>query len=202
MTVNATAGARAAPAPSAPAPSRYIVPVKGLWVVGGALVLLIVSVVGNWRWALDFLHVSSGALWTSIDLFMGFVIGPILGRLDPPARVSLTRRLMPQLMLLMPTVVLLTLVSGWQLARNLGLLQVPYPQHWWLVASFIVVGVLAIIAYAVLEPANIIVLLELRKPQPNVHLIRRVMRRFIYTSGVMGAMQLAILIIMTRIATW
>jgi len=201
MAVNATAGAPPISA-AAQAPSRYIVPVKGLWVVGGALALLVVSVAGNWKWALDFLHVTSGALWTSIDLFMGFVIGPIMGRLDPPARVGLTKRLMPQLLLIMPTVVLLTLVSGWQLARKIGFLQVPYPQHWWIVASFIVVGVLAIMAYAVLEPANIIVLLELRKPQPNVRLIQRVMRRFVYAAGVMGAMQLAILIIMTRIATW
>jgi hypothetical protein len=109
---------------------------------------------------------------------------------------------MPAMMLIMPTLVVTTLTAGWQLARYEGNLTVPYPKHWWIVASFIVVGVMAIIAYVVLEPANIIVLLELRKPQPNGALVGRVMRRFIYTAGITGAMQIATLVIMTRLATW
>ena len=84
----------------------------------------------------------------------------------------------------------------------MGNLTVAYPQHWWLVASFIVVGVMAIIAYTVLEPVNILVLLELRKPVPNGPLIGRLMKRFIYTAGITGVMQVATLIIMTRLATW
>jgi len=31
-------------------------------------------------WALNFIHVMAGILWTGIDLFMGFVIGPIMRR--------------------------------------------------------------------------------------------------------------------------
>jgi len=69
------------------------------------------------------------------------------------------------------------------------------------VASFIVVGVMAVIALGVLEPANIAVIFELRKPRPNGELIGRLMRRFIYTAGITGLMQLATLVIMTRLAT-
>lgn len=193
------------PAPAATQPqarSGAIVPLAGIWVVAGVLCGLVVAIAGNWLWGLDFYHVAAGGLWTGVDLFMGFVIGPILARLDPPARIALARRLMPQMLLIMPTLVLCTLTSGWQLARRLGYLTLAYPQHWWLVASFLVVGVMAVIAYGVLEPANITVLLELRKPQPNGALIGRVMRRFVYTSGIIGAMQVATLVIMTRIATW
>ena len=130
------------------------------------------------------------------------MIGPILGKMDVPGRIAFSRRFMPAMMLIMPTLVVTTLTAGWQLARHVGDLAVPYPRHWWLVASFIVVGVMAIIAYVVLEPANILVLLELRKPQPNGPLIGRIMRRFIYTAGITGLMQVATLVIMTRIATW
>jgi len=146
--------------------------------------------------------VAGGGLWTGIDLFVGFIIGPIIGHLDIPARMAFMRRFMPKMLLIMPTLVVATLTSGWQLARRLGNLTVPYPQHWWIVASFIVVGVMAIIAYVVLEPANISVLLELRKPEPNGLLIGRLMRRFIYTAGITGVMQVATLIIMTKLATW
>ena len=60
---------------------------------------------------------------------------------------------------------------------------------------------MAVIALGILEPANIAVLFELKKPQPNGELIGKLMKRFLYTAGITGAMQVATLIIMTRIAT-
>ncbi len=179
-----------------------IVPVAGLPIVAAALAFLVAAIVGNWLWALDFIHVAGGGLWTGIDLFVGLVIGPIIGRMSVPARVEFSMRFMPKMVLLMPTLVVLTLASGLQLARNLGDLAVPYPNHWWLVASLIVVGVMAVIALGLLEPANLAVLFELKKPRPNGLLIAKLMRRFIYTAGITGLMQIAILITMTRIATW
>jgi hypothetical protein len=105
------------------------------------------------------------------------------------------------MVLLMPTLVIATLAAGWQLARHEGTILSTYPQHSWIVASMIVVGVMAIIAIGLLEPANLAVLFELRKPQPNGELIGRLMRRFIYTAGVTGAMQVATLVIMTKLAS-
>jgi hypothetical protein len=61
---------------------------------------------------------------------------------------------------------------------------------------------MSVIAIGFLEPANLAVLFELKKPRPDAELIGRLMRRFVYTAGITGLMQLAILIIMTRIATW
>lgn len=179
-----------------------IVPVRGIPIVVAVLAGLVISIAGNWQWALDFFHVVGGGLWTGIDLFVGLVIGPIMGSMSIPARIEFSKRFMPKMLLIMPTLVTVTLASGWQLARKLDNLAVAYPQHWWLTASFIVVGVLSVIALGLLEPANVAVLFELRKPQPNGALIARLMRRFVYASGVIGVMQLAILIIMTRIATW
>ena len=184
-------------------PTRVtIVPLAGLPIVGAALIFLVVAIAANWLWALDFLHVAGGGLWTGIDLFVGLVIGPIIGRMSVPSRVEFSTRFMPKMVLIMPTLVILTLASGLQLARNLGNLAVPYPNHWWLVASFIVVGVMAVIALGLLEPANLAVLFELKKPQPNGALIAKLMRRFVYTAGITGVMQIATLVIMSRIATW
>jgi hypothetical protein len=87
-------------------------------------------------------------------------------------------------------------------ARLVGNLDIGYPKHWWLTASFIVVGVMAVIAIGILEPANIAVLFEMRKPQPDGEIIGRLMRRFIYTAGITGVMQIATLVIMTRLASW
>ena len=70
--------------------------------------------------AAEFLHVAGGAAWTIIDLFLGLVLGPILGRMSIPARIEFTTRLMPKMVLIMPTVVTVTLAAGWQLGDKLG----------------------------------------------------------------------------------
>ena len=60
---------------------------------------------------------------------------------------------------------------------------------------------MAVIALGILEPANVAVLFELKKPRPNGERIGRLMRRFIYTAGITGLMQIATLVIMSRVAT-
>ena len=184
-----------------PGGAFQVVPLRGIPLALGVIVLLVVAVAGNWVWALDFFHVAGGALWTGIDLFVGFIVGPILGRLPIPARIEFTKRFMPKMVLLMPTLVTVTLAAGWQLARRLGNLTAAYPNHGWLVASLVVVGVMSIVALGLLEPANLAVLFELRKPVPDGQLIGRLMRRFIYAAGVTGAMQVATLVIMSKLAT-
>jgi len=182
-------------------PDFQIVPRAGLPIVAFVVVLLIVAIAVNDKWPLMFLHVVAGAAWTIIDLFLGFVIGPMLGKLSIPARVEVTTRLMPKMVLIMPTAVAVTLAAGWQLASKLGDNLTGFQHHGWIVASFIVVGAMAVIALGLLEPANIAVLTELKKPKPKPEVIERLMKRFIYTAGATGLMQVATLVIMTRLAT-
>jgi hypothetical protein len=199
--VSVSAGGAVTPGQkAAPVPPVQVVPVRGLPLVAVALAGLVAAIVTNRLWALDFFHVVGGALWTAIDLFVGFIVGPILGRLSIPARMEFSRRFMPKMVLLMPTLVITTLAAGWQLARHEGTILSSYPYHGWIVASMVVVGVMAVVAIGILEPANLAVLFELRKPVPDGAVIGRLMRRFIYTAGVTGAMQVATLVIMTRLA--
>ena len=165
---------------AAPGPARaqvQVVPLRGLPIVAAVVVFVIASIAGNWLWALTFCHVVGGALWTAIDLFVA------------------------KMVLLMPTLVLMTLAAGFQLALKEGNLAPGNPNHVWLIVSYCVVGVMAVIALGVLEPANITVLVEMRKQQPDGAVIALLMRRFVYTSGIIGVMQVATLIIMTRVAT-
>ena len=182
-------------------PQVQVVPLKGLPIVAAAVLFVIIAIAGNWLWALTFCHVVGGGLWTAIDLFVGLIVGPILGRLSVPARAEFTARFMPKMVLIMPTLVVMTLAAGFQLALQLGNLAPSNPNHAWLVVSYCVVGVMAVIALGVLEPANIAVLFEMRKREPDGAVIAKLMKRFIYTAGVTGLMQVATLIIMTRVAT-
>lgn len=191
----------AAPPPHIEIPEFQIVPRAGLAIAAVVLVALIVAIAVNKLWPLTFFHVAFGAGWTIIDLFLGFVLGPTIGRMSIPARAEFSARFMPKLVLLIPTLVTMTLASGFQIAHNLGYLDPAYPRHGWIVASFIVVGCMAVVAIGYLEPANIAVLFELRKPNPDGELIGKLMKRFLYTAGITGVLQVATLIIMTRLAT-
>jgi hypothetical protein len=190
-----------APAPPFERPDFEIVPRRGLVLVAIVAAALIAAIASNKLWPLTFFHVAGGAAWTIIDLFLGLVLGPIIGSMSIPARVEFTTRLMPKMVLIMPTVVTATLAAGWQLGVKTGNVFSSSPNHGWVVASYIVVGVMSILALGLLEPANIAVLFELKKPRPNPQVIERLMKRFIYCAGVLGVMQIATLVIMTKLAS-
>jgi len=175
--------------------------VRALPVVAVVLIGLIAAIASNNLWALTFFHVAGGGLWTSLDLFLGLVLGPIMGSLTIPARIEFTTKFMPKMLLIMPTLVAMTLGAGFQLARHVGNLEADYPHHGWVVASYIVVGIMAVIALGLLEPANLAVLFELKKPRPNGARIQRLMKVFIYTAGITGVLQILTVLIMTFLAS-
>jgi flagellar biosynthesis protein FliQ len=195
-------GEHTGPPPGAPVvPQFEIVPRVGVAIAVVILALLVGAIASNSLWALDFFHVAGGGLWTGIDLFVGLAIGPILGMMSVQARIEFSTRFMPKMLVIMPTLVIVTLAAGYQLARHLGNLAPDYPHHGWLVASYIVVGVMAVIALGLLEPANLAVLFELKKERPDGERIGRLMRVFVLTAGITGVMQIATLVIMSRLAT-
>src|SRR3990172_13430669 len=90
----------------------------------GALVAATVS--GSLAF-LNYVHIMTGALWTGIDLFMGFVLGPVLGGMEPKDRVSVFRRLMPKMTFLMPVIAAVTTTAGIQLAQQMGMFSLDNP---------------------------------------------------------------------------
>ena len=193
--------AAAAPPQGLEIPEFQIVPRAGLAIAAVVLVALIAAIAADKIWPLTFFHVAFGAAWTIIDLFLGLVLGPIMGSMPVPARIQFTTRLMPKMVVIMPVVVTATLAAGWQLGVKTGNVLSVSQNHGWVVASYIVVGVMSVLALGLLEPANIAVLFELKKPRPNPHVIEQLMKRFIYCAGILGAMQVATLVIMTKMAS-
>ena len=138
---------------------------RGSILVAIAPVALIVAIAANKLWPLMFLHVAGGAAWTIIDLFLGLVLGPIIGRMSIPARIEFTTRLMPKMRA--DHADRGDAHARGRLAARRQAGDGPdraTRDHGWVVASFIVVGVMSVIALGLLEPANIAVLIELKKP--------------------------------------
>lgn len=166
-----------------------------------ALVVLGIAIASPSLWLLTFVHVFSGVLWTGIDLFMGFVVGPIMRLIPPPARRAMALRLMPKMLFLLPTLSALTGTAGWFLAVRMGFVAMPWPQFAWVAAALVIITLLTIQGLGILLPANLMVYFELRKPRPDVARIARLMRVYVYSVALQGAMQVAIIVIMTRFAT-
>jgi hypothetical protein len=166
-----------------------------------ALVVMTAAIMSHDRWFLNFVHVICGVLWTGIDLFMGFVMGPILRRVDISVRREIIIRLVPKTLFLMPTLSIITGTSGWFLAAQLGFLDLPWPQFGWVAAALTLVVLMSLLGVGYLLPTNLRVCLQLRRPNPDFAKISRMMRSFFLAVAVQGTMQVLTIVIMARFVT-
>ena len=167
------------------------------WALAAIAAMIAVIVAGN-IWLLDFVHVFSSLLWTGVDLFMGFVLGPILRRVDLSVRREIVRRLTPRTLFLMPTVSIISGTTGWFLAVALGYTALDWPAYWWVATALILVTLMTIQGLGFLTPVNVYVCFELQKPEPDMNKISFWMRWYFYAVALQGLMQVAIIVVMTR----
>lgn len=187
---------------SAAAP-RIATPLRPTYIVAAAAAIgvMIAAILNPSVWFLDFVHVMSGVLWTGIDLFMGFVIGPVLRHVSLDTRRAMIAGIIPRTLILMPTLSIITSTAGWFLARRMGFLNVGYPEFWWVIAALAIVTVLTVQGMGYLLPMNLRLYFEIQKPAPDADKLVRWMRRYVRVVGVQGLMQLAIIVVMARFAT-
>ncbi len=182
---------------TADAPSR-IIRWHYLWYAAIALVVMVLAITSENRWFLNFVHVLCGVMWTGIDLFMGFIIGPILRRVPLAARREVITRLVPKTLFLMPTLSIITGTTGWFLAKQLGFLDLGWPEYGWVLAALILVTLMAVQGTGYLLPTNLLVCFQLQKPNPDHEKVSRIMRNYFWAVASQGAMQVLTLIIMSR----
>jgi len=186
-------------APSA----RVAAPLRPWYIAAAAaaLVAMTVAILGDNLWILNFVHVMTGALWTGIDLFMGFVIGPVLRRVSFDTRRAMIAGIIPRTLILMPTLSIITSTAGWFLAVRMGFLDVAYPQFWWVIGALAIVSVLTVQGMGILLPMNLKLYFEIMKPTPDHEKLKRWMRTYVRVVAVQGTMQIAIIVVMARFAT-
>ena len=144
---------------------------------------------------LNYVHIMAGALWTGVDLYLGFVLGPVLGGLDPRERTAVFMRLMPRMTFLMPVLAGVTSTAGFYLTQRMGFSLVSP----WILAAFVVTGILAVQGFAVLLPNEIRIFRELLSDTPDVNRISRLGMQNAKLGGVQGIFQLAIIFVMAAI---
>ena len=178
--------------------SQSLITWRYLWWALTAIAAMIAAILAGNLWLLNFIHVFSSLLWTGVDLFMGFVLGPTLRRVDLSVRREIVRRLTPRTLFLMPTVSIIAGTTGWFLAVDLGYTALAWPAYGWVAAALVLVTLMTIQGLGFLTPVNVLVCLELQKIEPDLNKIGVWMQRYFYDVSLQGVMQVTIIIIMTR----
>ncbi len=146
---------------------------------------------------LDYVHVMTGALWTGIDIFLGLVIGPILGRMSGPARADFVQRLVPTMLFLMPALAAVAITAGIYLAQMEGIFNLGYLA---IQVAGVLVLFLAAQGFGVFLPNELRIVLELRKPSPDVEKIGRLGLLNARLAGGQAVVQMALIFVMANLA--
>jgi hypothetical protein len=81
-----------------------------------------------------YIHVMAGVLWTGTDLFIGAILGPVIGGLDEEASAAVFERLTPKTAFFLPSMATLTIATGIPLALRLGVF--PHSGPWLALFTF------------------------------------------------------------------
>lgn len=133
---------------------------------------------------------------------MAFLLGPILRKVSLSTRKEIISWLMPKMVFYMPTVASVTTTAGYFLASKMGLITLESPVVYWITTVLIIVTVMLIQGLGILLPTNIRVYHdELRKKEPDMTKIQRLMRRYVKVVATQAILQFVIIFIMANFAT-
>ncbi|MGI0050258.1 MAG: hypothetical protein ACRD8K_00850 [Nitrososphaeraceae archaeon] len=173
---------------------------SNIWIVIPIAALILAIVTANLL-LLNYVHVFTSILWTGTDIFMAFLLGPILRNVSLSTRKEVISWLMPKMVFYMPTVASVTTTAGYFLASKMGLITLESPVVYWIVTVLIIVTVMLIQGLGILLPTNISVYHELRKKEPNMTKIQKLMGRYVKVVATQALLQFVIIFIMANFAT-
>jgi hypothetical protein len=75
-----------------------------------------------------YVHVMTGLLWTGTDLFIGAILGPVVGGLSKEQSAAVFERLTPKTSFFLPAMAFVTIAGGITLSQRLGLF--PNAEPW------------------------------------------------------------------------
>ena len=150
---------------------------------------------------LNYVHVFTAVLWTGTDIFMAFLLGPILRNVSLSTRREVVTWLMPKMIFFMPTVASVTSTAGYFLASKMGLISLDSPTVYWISTVLIIVSVTLIQGLGILLPTNLRVYIELKKCDPDMIKIQKLMRIYVRVVAVQAVLQFVIIFIMANFAT-
>jgi uncharacterized membrane protein len=173
---------------------------SNIWIVIPIAALIAAILTANFLF-LNYVHVFTSMLWTGTDIFMAFLLGPILRNVSLSTRKEVISWLMPKMVFFMPTVSTVTTTAGYFLASKMGLITLQTPTIYWILAVLVIVTAMFIQGLGILLPTNLRVYFELRKTEPDMSKIQKLMRRYVKVVAMQAVSQFIIIFIMAEFAT-
>ncbi|HJT85288.1 MAG TPA: hypothetical protein VJ697_12480 [Nitrososphaeraceae archaeon] len=173
---------------------------SNIWIIIPIGVLIIAIVTANLL-LLNYVHVFTSILWTGTDIFMAFLLGPVLRKVSLSTRKEIISWLMPKMVFYMPTVSSVTTTSEYFLASKIGLITLESPVVYWITSVLIIVTMMLVQGLGILLPTNIRVYYELRKKEPDMTKIQRLMSTYVKIVATQAILQFIIIFIMSNFAT-
>src|SRR5687768_12089015 len=124
---------------------------SNLWVLI-PVVALIVAILSANLLLLNYIHVFTAILWTGTDIFMAFLLGPVLRNVSLSTRKEVIFWLMPKMVFYMPTVAAVTTTAGYFLASKMGLITLNPPVVYWISVVLVIVSIMFIQGLGILLP--------------------------------------------------
>jgi uncharacterized membrane protein len=171
-----------------------------LWVIIpiGALIAAILT--AN-LFLLNYVHIFCSILWTGTDIFMAFLLGPVLRNVSLSTRREVISWPMPKMVFFMPTISAVTTTASYFLASKMGLITLGSPTVYWLLAVLVIVTVMMMQGLGILLSINLRVYFELRKGNPDMPKIQKLMKKHVKVVAIQSSLQFTIIFIMTEFAT-
>ena len=171
-----------------------------IWITIPIVALIVAILTANFL-LLNYVHVFTSMLWTGTDIFMAFLLGPILRNVNLSTRKEVISWLMPKMIFYMPTVAAVTTTAGYYLASRLGLITLQPPTVYWIFAVLVIVAAMLIQGLGILLPTNLRVYFELRRNEPDMSKIQKLMKRYVKVVAMQAVSQFIIIFIMAEFAT-
>lgn len=162
---------------------------------------LIVAIFSASLLLLNYVHVFTAILWTGTDIFMAFLLGPVLRNVGLSTRKEIISWLMPKMVFYMPTVAAVTTTAGYFLASKVGLITLQPPVVYWVATVLIIVSVMFIMGLGILLPTNLRIYFEMKKSEPDMSRIQKLMKKYVKVVAIQTVMQFAIIFIMAEFST-
>jgi hypothetical protein len=170
------------------------------WIAIPIAALIVAILTANFL-LLNYVHVFTSMLWTGTDIFMAFLLGPVLRNVSLSTRKEVISWLMPKMIFFMPTVAAVTTTAGYYLASRIGLITLHPPVVYWIFAVLVIVAAMLIQGLGILLPTNLRVYFELRRNDPDMLKIQKLMRRYVKVVAMQAVSQFIIIFIMAEFAT-
>lgn len=163
--------------------------------------VLIVAIFSASLLLLNYVHVFTAILWTGTDIFMAFLLGPVLRNVGLSTRKEIISWLMPKMVFYMPTVAAVTTTAGYFLASKVGLITLQPPVVYWVATVLIIVSAMFIMGLGILLPTNLRIYFEMKKSEPDMSRIQKLMKKYVKVVAIQTVMQFAIIFIMAEFST-